>query len=200
MAHRRFGAMYARSFERRPWLTLAVANGTLGALADTLAQTLERWDRRNAPSPSARLEAKVGKKAVSRGQPSDTSTASQPWDVARTSRFFAFGVMMAPLLDQWNRFIEHRFPLRPAVGGPSGAGTVAATGARAGGAAAAVGKVSMAALAKRVAVDQILLCVIKGRARDSSGVLGCADRLHTVACCLPVARRLASSASSAPWA
>ena len=62
------------------------------------------------------------------------------WDVARTGRFFAFGVMMAPLLAEWNKFIEFRFPLRTVSGGASSSSIV---------------KVSMAALAKRVSVDQL---------------------------------------------
>ncbi|PWN88285.1 hypothetical protein FA10DRAFT_268488 [Acaromyces ingoldii] len=132
MAHRRFGAFYARSFERRPWLTLAVANASLGALSDVLAQTFERFSPSRPQSTLDTLKDKV------EGREAHTQRASQGWDVARTSRFFAFGAFMAPLLAEWNRFIEYRFPLKPA------------------GAAAAVGKVSLRALGKRVAVDQIL--------------------------------------------
>lgn len=127
MAHRRFGAFYARSFERRPWLTLAIANGTLGAIADTLAQTLEKYNGKQAkqiPSNEDVIHKLEG--------------TEHQWDFARTSRFFAFGVGMAPILAEWNKWIEHRFPLRSSVG-------------------AAAGKVSLAALGKRVAVDQIAL-------------------------------------------
>lgn len=138
MAHRRFGAFYARSFERRPWLTLAVANGTLGAIADTLAQTFERYQR-----PAKSSHYSIAKSDES--QLSSSTGLSLPkiqrdediWDVARTSRFLAFGVIMAPLLAEWNRFIEYRFPLR----------TVGAAGSMA--------KVSFGALAKRVSVDQL---------------------------------------------
>lgn len=129
MAHRRFGAFYARSFERRPWLTLAIANGTLGALADTLAQTLERYNGKQAKHDSSK--EKVIQKIEG---------AQDQWDLARTSRFFAFGVGMAPILAEWNKWIEHRFPLRSSIGAVTGAG-----------------KVSLAALGKRVAVDQIAL-------------------------------------------
>lgn len=137
---RRFGAFYARSFERRPWVTLAVANGTLGAIADTLAQTLERYQK---PLPSSsnglsrQLESVVEKSSSTINVKENVSTGT-PWDVARTGRFFAFGVLMAPLLDRWNRFIEFRFPLR----------NVGAVGSLA-------AKVSLTALAKRVSVDQI---------------------------------------------
>lgn len=95
-------------------MTLAVANGTLGALADVLAQSLERFN----------------------GDRSSKRDTIQ-WDIWRTIRFFAFGVMMAPVLDKWNRFIEHRFPLRDLTGSKG------------------AGKASTLALGKRVAVDQI---------------------------------------------
>jgi protein Mpv17 len=128
-AFRRFGAFYARSFERRPWVTLAIANGTLGAIADTLAQSLERYQKKGiSPSVSS-------KESVVDSTTSIIKQETQQRDYMRTARFFAFGVMMAPLLDKWNRFIEFRLPLR-AVGGSAA-------------------KVSMAALAKRVTVDQV---------------------------------------------
>lgn len=110
----RFGAFYSSSFARRPWLTLAVANGTLGVIADGLAQSLDR-----------------------REKPITTTTSKSQWDWPRTGRFATFGVVMAPLLAEWNKFIEYRFPLR----------------------ASAAGKVSLLALSKRVAFDQILLYV-----------------------------------------
>lgn len=128
MAHRRFGAFYARSFERRPWLTLAIANGTLGALADTLAQTLEKYNGKQAKATIPTSKDEITQK-IQQGNRNE-------WDLARTSRFFAFGVGMAPLLAEWNKWIEHRFPLRSSIG---------------------AGKVSLAALGKRVAVDQIAL-------------------------------------------
>lgn len=133
MAHRRFGAFYARSFERRPWVTLAVANGTLGAIADTLAQTLERYQRPTTPTP-AKLSEKLGVE-FSTNVKDQVDKAASSWDLARTGRFFTFGVLMAPLLAEWNKFIEFRFPLRSVGAGPAA-------------------KASLTALAKRVAVDQ----------------------------------------------
>lgn len=148
MAHRRLGALYARSFERRPWLTLAIANGTLGALADTLAQSFERYKKEETGTANIKVSAD--------GSSRQTTTTgyvheeTRPWDLARTGRFAAFGIGMAPLLAEWNRWIEHRFPLRlPTVG-------------------TSVAKVSLAALAKRVAVDQLafapfgLACFVGG--------------------------------------
>lgn len=47
MAGRAFSAFYARNFERRPWITLAVTNGSLGVVADSLAQAFEKYNKSN---------------------------------------------------------------------------------------------------------------------------------------------------------
>ncbi|PWN18689.1 hypothetical protein BCV69DRAFT_235743, partial [Microstroma glucosiphilum] len=129
--YNRFGAFYARSFAARPWATLAVTNGTLSVVADSLAQSLERYQSRPTLD-----------NATSTGT-ADTREAWK-WDWSRTGRFAFFGVGMAPLLAEWNKFIEYRFPLRTVGAAPAA------------GAAAAGGKVSLVALGKRVAFDQIL--------------------------------------------
>ncbi|WFD34736.1 hypothetical protein MCUN1_001580 [Malassezia cuniculi] len=102
-----FANAYRRAFESHPWATLAATNGTMSVIADGLAQAFEY--RKNVHS---------GADAV--------------WDAARSGRFLVFGVGMAPLLAEWNQFIETRFPLRTQLG-----------------------RVSLGALARRVAVDQI---------------------------------------------
>ena len=107
-----FTNAYRRAFETRPWATLAATNGVMSVIADGLAQSFEQR-----------------KKSRSGGD-------SGAWDLARSGRFLAFGVGMAPLLAEWNQFIENRFPLRDQLG-----------------------RVSLAALGRRVAVDQIALCV-----------------------------------------
>jgi len=61
------------------------------------------------------------------------------FDPARTFRFFCFGVAITPFIGRWNKFLEHQFPLRPAAGS---------------------GKVSMKALSKRVACDQLFMAPI----------------------------------------
>lgn len=165
--YNRFGAFYARSFAARPWATLAVTNGTLSVVADSLAQSLERYQSRPSLSDTSASSPHPSSAA-------DTREALK-WDWSRTGRFAFFGVGMAPLLAEWNKFIEYRFPLRT-VGATSAAGSSAvSTGAQAaakgsmtagvaagaaGGAAksmSSVGKVSLVALGKRVAFDQILL-------------------------------------------
>ncbi|KAH7883890.1 hypothetical protein F5I97DRAFT_1609935 [Phlebopus sp. FC_14] len=58
------------------------------------------------------------------------------WDAARTLRFFCFGFGLSPLLGRWNVFLERKFPLRRRR---------------------AQGKVSIKALSKRVAADQLVM-------------------------------------------
>ncbi|KAK7463833.1 hypothetical protein VKT23_007170 [Stygiomarasmius scandens] len=57
------------------------------------------------------------------------------FDVARTLRFFVYGFAISPFLGRWNAFLERRFPLR----------------------SASSGKVSVKALSKRVACDQLIM-------------------------------------------
>ncbi|EPQ31022.1 uncharacterized protein PFL1_01211 [Pseudozyma flocculosa PF-1] len=144
-----FSAFYARNFERRPWVTLAVTNGILGVVADSVAQSLELVSRRQKLQDSQsgkqvelrrELEAQRGETGAGAG--------GGGWDFARNGRFLAFNVGMAPILAEWNRFIEHRFPLRvPAAGAVAG---------QVGEAVKSAGRVSAKALVKRVATDQIL--------------------------------------------
>lgn len=125
--YHRFGAFYSSSFTRHPWATLAFANGTLGVVADSLAQYLEK------------IEAERSRKTSEQS----AMTKSQGWNAQRSGRFLAFGLVMAPILAEWNKYIEYRFPLRPAS-------ISSATTAN-------VAKFSLLALGKRVAFDQILL-------------------------------------------
>ncbi|CEH17223.1 Peroxisomal membrane protein MPV17 and related proteins [Ceraceosorus bombacis] len=154
----RFAAFYSRSFAQRPWLTLAVTNGGLSVVADALAQTFE----------------------LSQAQKSGNTTSSSGsgFDLARSARFLAFGSAMAPLLAEWNKFIELKFPLRTGgpgssaghaktgsglplnshemgkLGSPKGKGSSGAAARYSTAAAANMGKVSFLALGKRVIVDQ----------------------------------------------
>lgn len=84
------GTIYQRAFERSPWATLAVTNGTLTLLADTLAQKFER--RTHVQKTDA------------------------TWDWHRSGRFLLFGTAIAPLLAEWNKFIEFRFPISSSSG------------------------------------------------------------------------------------
>ncbi len=146
-----FSAFYAKSFERRPYLTLAVVNGALGFISDSLAQGFSAVNSSKQPE---RIDAPAK-------SPTDTATekaSSGGYDVARSARFFAFNVCMAPILAEWNKFIEYRFPLSPKGGaGAAAAATSAGSQAAIKQAAMAAGKTSLLAWGKRVAVDQIAL-------------------------------------------
>ncbi|KAJ7431801.1 hypothetical protein B0H11DRAFT_2128493 [Mycena galericulata] len=61
------------------------------------------------------------------------------FDPIRTLRFFVFGATISPFLGRWNAFLERQFPLRALNG---------------------TGKVSLKALSKRVACDQIVMAPI----------------------------------------
>lgn len=116
MASVTLARVYQQSFEHRPYWTLAITNGALNALGDTVAQLTEAVTQR--------------------------STSHEPWpryDIPRTLRFFAFGLGMGPLIGRWNFFLERHFPLR---------------------ANGSTGKVSVKALSKRVAADQLLIAPI----------------------------------------
>lgn len=140
-----FSSLYARNFDRRPWITLAVTNGILGVAADGAAQTLERISQsQSREQGQQRIDSTAEKIAAS---VSSANHAGQDWDWSRSGRFLAFNVAMAPLLAEWNKFLEFRFPLRattptaPSAGGPAGT----------------LGKVSLRALGSRVAMDQVFL-------------------------------------------
>jgi len=128
---------YQQSFEARPRTTLAVTNGSLFAIGDGVAQLTQLFTY----NPDLHRGSK------------------RPlYDIARTARFFAFGVGMGPLLGRWNRFLEHRFPLRGI---------------------ATSNRVSISALGKRVAADQLFMAPI-GLAMfiGSMGVMEGRDAQH----------------------
>ncbi|KIS69040.1 uncharacterized protein UMAG_03019 [Mycosarcoma maydis] len=140
-----FSAFYARNFERRPWVTLAVTNGTLGVIADGVAQSLERISQ--AQSRQQQLEQE-GRTDTATSQVSQADVSG--WDWSRSGRFLAFNVGMAPLLAEWNKFLEFKFPLR------SSALATGAAAAAAASTASSMSKVSLRALANRLVMDQVL--------------------------------------------
>ncbi|WFC99513.1 hypothetical protein MYAM1_002258 [Malassezia yamatoensis] len=66
--------------------------------------------------------------------PTEPQAAS--WDWHRSGRFLLFGSAMAPLLGEWNKVIEKRIPIRTGQG-----------------------KLILSAVARRVAMDQLILYV-----------------------------------------
>lgn len=123
----RLGAWYHHCFETRPWATLIATNGTLTLVADALAQSYER-----EKTALAREHEKI----------LPTPTEHVPWDWHRSGRFLLFGSAMAPLLGEWNHFLEHRFPMRSPTG-----------------------KIIAMGLVRRVAMDQLLLYVARSPQR-----------------------------------
>ncbi|PWN50275.1 hypothetical protein IE53DRAFT_411034, partial [Violaceomyces palustris] len=161
MATKRFASFYSKSFERRPWLTLALANASLSVLADSLAQGFERLNDNERGSVGSNSSSSSSLQLTDGGQLVEekaNAKAVQGWDWARSTRFLAFGMGMAPLLAEWNKWIEHRFPLRqrslPAS--PSTVSSLASKPSDIPSKMIGIGKVSLRALGKRVAVDQIL--------------------------------------------
>ncbi|KAF5377466.1 hypothetical protein D9615_005178 [Tricholomella constricta] len=67
------------------------------------------------------------------------SDVYRPYDLPRTLRFFFFGFTVSPFLGRWNTILERWFPLRTIPGSS---------------------KVSIKALSKRVACDQLILAPI----------------------------------------
>jgi len=63
----------------------------------------------------------------------------RPYDYARTARFFCFGLTISPVMGRWNAFLETRFPLKLFRHSK---------------------KISLGALGKRVALDQLIMAPI----------------------------------------
>lgn len=128
---------YQQSFETRPYATLAIANGALNALGDIVAQLTEKFVRLPSFFPCTR--------GADDDPPQNMPVHAREWryDIPRTLRFAAFGVGMGPMIGRWNFVLERYFPLRSANVPPGG------------------GKapVSLRALGKRVAADQLFMCV-----------------------------------------
>ncbi|KAF9056610.1 hypothetical protein BJ165DRAFT_543205 [Panaeolus papilionaceus] len=82
--------------------------------------------------------AQVSQNVVNKNKDQDFA---KRYDFQRTVRFFCFGLMISPIMGRWNAFLERRFPLR-SLGSTANS------------------KVSMKALTKRVAADQLIMAPI----------------------------------------
>ncbi|KAL9544241.1 hypothetical protein MBANPS3_007728 [Mucor bainieri] len=83
---------YNKSYDKRPILTLCVANGILGAVSDTLAQSISLYNKYNK-----QLEDKY-------------------LPDSRTLRFAAYNFCVAPLGGKWYMFLDKFFPMPVATG------------------------------------------------------------------------------------
>ncbi|KAI7901204.1 uncharacterized protein BX663DRAFT_515249 [Cokeromyces recurvatus] len=97
-------AFYNKSYDKRPILTLCVANGILGAISDSLAQTISLYDKNNDRYLPEKLKRHEDK----------WSTTTQ-WDFKRTFRFAAYNFCVAPLGGKWYMFLDKFFPMPAAI-------------------------------------------------------------------------------------
>lgn len=82
--------IYQQSFESRPYYTLAVTNGTLNALGDVVAQSVQLLVRPLALIPShLRLTFSIFQTNSQQNEYQQST-----YDPARTIRFFVFGCGM----------------------------------------------------------------------------------------------------------
>ncbi|EJD55313.1 hypothetical protein AURDEDRAFT_78349 [Auricularia subglabra TFB-10046 SS5] len=108
---------YNASFDRSPYTTLALANCGLSVLGDAIAQV---------------TQIQVGNAL---GILSTRDGEGTHFDLVRSARFAAFGLVMGPFIGRWVKFLEHQFPMHPSKGRSR----------------------NFVQLAKRVASDQIVM-------------------------------------------
>ncbi|KAI8968243.1 hypothetical protein BDF20DRAFT_895190 [Mycotypha africana] len=103
-----FNAFYNRCYNKRPILTLCVANGILGAISDSLAQSITLYNshhkRQQLFEEDRYLPDQLKKHK-------DLWTASDQWDFKRTFRFAAYNFCVAPLGGKWYMFLDKFFPM-----------------------------------------------------------------------------------------
>jgi protein Mpv17 len=152
---------YQHSFDSHPYATLAFTNGTLSAIGDCVAQSAQAFvSLRHIAYASWKLiedglrPARGRKRSTTRHSgmippvQSDSSPLVSPWvrilmfscDPPRLTCF------IGPVIGRWNQVLEKYFPLR-------------ATG-QVGRQAGSSDKVSVRALTKRVAADQLFMAPI----------------------------------------
>ncbi|TKA80320.1 hypothetical protein B0A55_02204 [Friedmanniomyces simplex] len=114
---RKFNAYYAN----RPVFTTMITNAVLSGIADTTAQTLTAFRRRQAqraadPEPGHKddffsIEIQDLDKKVPWPDSPSFCQAPPPFDFERTVRFMSYGFIMAPLQHRWFAFLHKTFPL-----------------------------------------------------------------------------------------
>jgi hypothetical protein len=128
---------YNNSYNKRPILTLCVANGILGAVSDSLAQSISLYNKYNQQIDDRFLPENVRKHQ-------SMWTLSKTWDFGRTLRFATYNFCVAPFGGKWYMFLDRFFPMPVVTGAVSKA--VQSQLAR---------KANVMAI-KRMAADQIL--------------------------------------------
>ncbi|KAI7383417.1 hypothetical protein KC332_g16291, partial [Hortaea werneckii] len=127
---RKFNAYY----QDRPVFTTMITNAVLGGIADTVAQTLTAFQRRqrqrhghvdtesrgDSKDDFFSVEIRELGKRVPWPERHEYKQAPPPFDFERMVRFMAYPFIMAPLQHRWFGFLNTRFP----VGAGSGGGTM----------------------------------------------------------------------------
>ncbi|KAG1053030.1 hypothetical protein G6F46_005477 [Rhizopus delemar] len=102
---RALNAFYNKSYSKRPILTLCVTNGILGAISDTLAQSISFYEHSKL---DPYLPEKIRKHE-------DLWPPAPRWDFARTFRFAAYNFCVAPFGGKWYMFLDRYFPMPASV-------------------------------------------------------------------------------------
>ncbi|KAK3672484.1 hypothetical protein LTR78_007534 [Recurvomyces mirabilis] len=120
---RKFNAYYAN----RPVFTTMITNAVLGGIADTTAQTLTAFRRRQAqrqsdPEPGHKddffsIEIQDMDRKVPWPDSPSQRLAPPPFDFERMVRFMAYPFIMTPLQHKWFAFLSNTFPIKAGVSG-----------------------------------------------------------------------------------
>ncbi|KAI9722785.1 MAG: hypothetical protein M1828_004481 [Chrysothrix sp. TS-e1954] len=101
------------AYARRPLLTTMITNAILGGVADTTAQTLTSFRRRQALRHASQMEVFDLDRKSPIDTPLDQSTRDlpPPFDFERMTRFMSFGFLWAVIQYQWYGFLSRSFPI-----------------------------------------------------------------------------------------
>lgn len=117
------------SYQSRPVFTTMVTNAVLGGIADTVAQTLTAFKRRERQQQADQesggnnkddffsIEIRELDKKVPWPERGGNIQGPPPFDFERTVRFMAYGFIMAPLQHRWFGFLHKQFPIGAGSGG-----------------------------------------------------------------------------------
>ncbi|KAI7868621.1 hypothetical protein BDF14DRAFT_1880873 [Spinellus fusiger] len=121
---RTFKHFYNTSYNKRPILTLCVTNGILGAISDTLAQSITHYDyhvnkkkeQRVAISENHTHRLQLDERLPEKLQVEETACPPPQWEFQRTLRFAAYNFTVAPILGKWFMFLDKFIPMPVATG------------------------------------------------------------------------------------
>jgi len=123
----RLMAKFNTYYAHRPVLTTMVTNGVLGGVADTVAQSITAYRKRQASLPTTNdsrnlISSGVELEDLNEKPPAASTPASlrmsgpQPFDFERLTRFMSYPFIMAPLQFLWFGRLTKWFPIGPKNG------------------------------------------------------------------------------------